>query len=135
MVTPKNPVRVFSTYHNRIHQKIRGIEEFLLRHAITEVSWNPRKVAQLELLQSDLRAQFQRMEMAWDDMRANPKNEPVLDEVEMCVNTAEVAVTTALLESETFLEARETSAQALVQDSWVDMTPAMEPTNWGCGWN
>ena len=67
------------------------------------MSWNDRKVAQLVALQSDLRAQFQRMEAAWDDMRINPLHEPVLDEVEMYVNTAEVAVTTALLESETFL--------------------------------
>ena len=128
MVAPKHPGRVISIYHPYIHLKIRGIEEFLLWHADTEVSWNHRKVAQLEALQSDLRAQFQRMEMTWDDMKANPIHEPVFDKVEMCVNTAEVAVTTTLLESESFLEARETPAQALNQDNWVDMAPATEPT-------
>jgi hypothetical protein len=128
MAVPKNPGRVISIYHNRIHLKIKGIEEFLLRHADTEVSWNYRKVAQLEALQSDMRAQFQRMEAAWDDMRINPIHEPVLYEVEMYVNTAEVAVMTALLESETFLEERETPDQTLVQDGWVEVAPATEPT-------
>jgi hypothetical protein len=124
----KNPGKVMSTYHNRIHKKIKGIE-FLLRHANAEVSWNDRKVAQLVALQSDLRAQFQRMEAAWDDMRIDPLHEPfeLLDEVEMYVNTAGVTVTTALLESGTFLEEKGTPDQSLVQAGWVEVAPAAEP--------
>ena len=81
------------------------------------MSWNDRKVAQLVALQSDLRAQFQRMEAAWDDMRIDPLHKPfeLLAEVEMYVNTAGVTVTTALLESGTFLEEKGTPDQSLVQ--------------------
>ena len=75
------------------------------------------------------------MEAAWEDMKANPVHEPIFDEVEGWVNTAEVAMKTALRDSERFLEAKEIPAQAveaqpspaLVQRNAADTSPAAEP--------
>ena len=103
MAIPKNPRRVFPIYHERVHQKVKGIQGFLLRHVDDTVSWNPRKILQLKSLRRDLRAQFQRMEATWDDMKANPVNEPIFDEVEGWISTDEEAMMTALRDSEAFL--------------------------------
>ena len=43
------------------------------------------------------------MEATWDDMKANPVNEPIFDEVEGWISTDEEAMMTALRDSEAFL--------------------------------
>jgi hypothetical protein len=112
MVPRKNPRKVFPSYNTHIQVKVKEIKEFLLKHEAVTVSLNPRKILQLETLQTDLRDQFRGMETAWDNMKDDPTNESIFDEVEGWITTAKEAVNNALLDSETFLEAKEASAQA-----------------------
>ena len=80
--TKKNPRRVFPPYTTRLEKKIVIIEEFLVQHDLATVGWTSRKTQQLDMLLADLRAQFGRMERAWDDMRGDVDEGPEYQEAE-----------------------------------------------------
>ena len=89
----KNPNKVFPTYVKRMKNKVAQIEAYMEEHTLVLTS---RKSHQLDVMVDDLRAQFQRMEKAWDDMREEVDAEPVYDEAEGKVLAAESSMIEAI---------------------------------------
>ena len=80
------------------------IETYMEEH--TQV-WTPRKSRQLDVMVEDLRAQFQKMETAWDTMREDVDRGTAYDGVEAKVNAAEASMLQAIRQAEEFQEEKE----------------------------
>ena len=93
----KNPNKVFSTYVTRMKNKVELIETYMEEH--TQV-WTPRKSRQLVVMVEDLRAQFQKMETAWDTMREDVDRGTPYDGAEAKVNAAEASMLQAIRQAE-----------------------------------
>ena len=102
-----NPNKVFPTYVTRMKNKVELIETYIEEH--TQV-WTPRKSRQLDVMVEDLRAQFQKMETAWDTMREDVDRGTAYDGVEAKVNAAEASMLQAIRQAEEFQEEKEKEA-------------------------
>ena len=102
-----NVGRVFPAYKAHIQAKVVEIRGFLTRYATT-INFNKWKTQHLETLQRNLRDQFCRMEMAWDTKKGDVVDRNVFDKIEGRVTDGKEEVNDALLDSEEFLEERET---------------------------
>ena len=99
--------RVFPSYQVHIIVKIEEIRGFLDRYAAA-MSLDLRQTQHLETLQKNLRDQFWRMETTWDTMKGDVVDRYVFDRIEGWVTDTEEEVKNTLLDSEVFMEVRET---------------------------